>query len=74
MIRFLYKEVVRGDREAVVSTDPSPHAVGQSITGPFDDVNEPAEVVGHDPRPVQLADGSVAEGGTVFVQSLRPVK
>ena len=71
MVRCVYKEVTTGSREAVVTVDSAHHPNEQRITGPFEDVNELAEVVCHDPTPVSLQDGTVATGGTVFVKSNR---
>ena len=70
MVRCLYKEV-SGSRKAVVSVESAHHPIGQQITGPFDDdVNEPAEVVSYDPTPAFLGDGTIAEGGTVYVTTI----
>ena len=49
MVRCIYKEVSSGSREAVVCVEQAPHPTGQQITGPFNDVNERAEVESYDP-------------------------
>ena len=49
MVRCIYKEVSSGSREAVVCVEQAHHPIGQQITGPFNDVNERAEVESYDP-------------------------
>ena len=71
MVRCIYKEASSGSREAVVCVEQAHHPIGQQITGPFNDVNERAEVESYDPIPAYLADGTVAEGGTVYVRAIR---
>ena len=63
MVQCLYKEV--SGRERVGELGTSTPAIGERITGPFEDDKEVAEVVEYDPKPVTLVDGTMVVGGTV---------
>ena len=55
---FLYVEDIPGGRWALAHTEPTPHTIGMTVTGPFrDDVGELTVVVEHDPTPLILEAG-----------------
>ena len=66
MVQCPYKEVC--GRE-MVGEGTWTHAVGGRIMGPFGDDKEVAEVVKYVPKPVTLAEGTLA-GGALLTQGL----